>query len=33
MPAMYMHILSAMKNCERHKNVQPRNNLQLSWKE
>ena len=23
MPAMYMHILSAMKNCERHKKSNP----------
>ena len=33
MPALCIHILSAMKNYERHTNVHPRNNLQLSWKE
>ena len=33
MPAMCIHILSAMKNYERHTNVHPRNNLQLNWKE
>ena len=33
MPAMCIHILSVMKNYERHTNVHPRNNLQLSWKE